>query len=134
MAAQKGRDVVLKTGTAAGGTAIAGLRMTSFRVNGEAVDVTTKDSLGVRELLAGAGVSSVSITANGIVSDNDDLLTLAGYAKAMSLNTFGVVFGDGDKIDGSWQITSFEAGGGYNDAQSFSLTLESSGTVTFTTV
>ena len=38
---------------------VAGLRTTQLSVNGEAVNVTTKDSGGWRALLSGAGVRSV---------------------------------------------------------------------------
>jgi len=134
MAAQTGRSMLLKSGTAAAGTTIAALRETSFAINGTPVDVTNKDSGGYRELLAGAGVTSVSISASGVVTDNDDMMTLIGYAKARTLNTFGMVFGDGDKLDGSWQITAYSVSGGFDNEQTFSATFESSGEITFTTV
>ena len=126
--------MLLKLGTAAAGTTIAACRETSLTINGEAVDVTNKDSGGYRELLAAAGNVSVSISVSGVFTDNDDQMTLAGYAYARSLNTFGMLFGDGDKADGDWQITSWSVSGGHNNEQTFSCTFESSGQITFTTV
>ncbi len=132
MAAQKGRDFLLKVGTASGGTTVAGMRTTSLTVNGETVDVTNKDSAGARTLLAGAGVSSMSLSAAGILSGSAQATTLLGYSLDRSLNAFGIIFDNGDAIDGSFQVTQYQAGGEYNKEQTFSITLESSGALTVT--
>lgn len=132
MAAQVGRLAEIRFGV--GGTKIAYVRTVTARVNGEAVDVTTKDDAGARTLLAGAGVYSASFNVAGMVSDNDDLNTLRDYSIARSLNIFEFYYADGDKMSASFQVTNWEAGGGYNDAQGFSCTLESSGAITTTTV
>ena len=63
MSAEKGSAFLLKVGD--GGAppvfaTVAGMRTTQLSVNGEAVNVTSKDSGGWRELLSGAGVRSVS--------------------------------------------------------------------------
>ena len=69
MAIENGSAFLLKIGDGAAPPAyatVAGLRTTQLSVNGEAVNVTTKDSGGWRELLSGAGVRSVSVSAAGI--------------------------------------------------------------------
>lgn len=125
--------MVLKLGGAGtSGTTIGQLLTTSFTMNGEAVDVTNKDSAGVRTLLAGAGVASLSISAEGYLDGTTTVGTLAGYVPAMSLNTYGLEFNSTDTIVGSFQLTSFGASGGHNDAQRYTLTLESSGAWTTT--
>ena len=63
MAIEKGSAFLLKVGN--GGSpptyqTVAGLRTTQLSVNGDPVNVTSKDSGGWRELLSGAGVRSVS--------------------------------------------------------------------------
>ena len=66
MAAQKGKDLLLKVDTTGAGafTTVAGLRSRTFAVNAETVDVTHTESAGQwRELLSGAGVRSVSVSA-----------------------------------------------------------------------
>ncbi|MGH6719747.1 MAG: phage major tail protein, TP901-1 family, partial [Alphaproteobacteria bacterium] len=99
MAAQKGRLFLLKQGTAAAGTTIAGLRATRFRVNQDTVDATTKDSSNQwRELLAQAGVRALTIEAAGIFQDAAVEETVRGYAFAGTANPFGLVFENGDKI------------------------------------
>lgn len=134
MAAQKGRSFTLKDGTATGGTTIAAMKVTGFTVNGEAVDVTTKDSAGARTLLAAAGKYSISVTAQGLLDGNAQATTFINRVIAQSIDTYGIVFDNGDKIDGSWQMTSFQSEGTEGDAQNYSMTLESSGAMTVTAV
>ena len=70
MAAQKGLDMLLKINTSGSSYAtVGGLRSTSITLNDESVDVTSKDSLGHRALLAGGGMNSVSISASGVFTD-----------------------------------------------------------------
>jgi len=130
MAAMLGRSFTLKVGV--GGTAVAAMRSTSFTVNGETVDVTTKDSAGMRELLATGGVSSMSISASGILSANAQATDFVAAAVARTLATYEITFDNGDKISGSFQVTSFQASGEYNGEQTYSISLESSGTLTVT--
>lgn len=134
MAAKKGYSFLLKHGTASGGTTLAGLRDTSIRINNELVDVTTKTHAGKRTLLEGAGITSMTITANGVFEDDSAWDTIHGYAVNNSLNAMAIVDGDGNTYEGSFQVTNFESSGSYNGAQMYSLTLESSGTVTYTNV
>ena len=66
MAIENGSAFLLKIGDGEVPPAyrtVAGLRTTQMSVNGEAVNVTTKDSGGWRALLSGAGVRSVSVSA-----------------------------------------------------------------------
>ena len=59
MGAEKGSAFLLKIGNGLAPPAyltVAGMRTTQLSVNGEPVNVTTKDSGGWRELLSGAGV------------------------------------------------------------------------------
>ena len=64
MAAQKGSAMLLKVDISGTATTVAGLRSTSISMNDEAVDVTTKDSSGLRQLLAGGGVQSFSASGS----------------------------------------------------------------------
>jgi TP901-1 family phage major tail protein len=59
MAVEKGSAFLLKIGNGQSPLAystLAGLRTTQISVNGEAVNITSKDSGGWRDLLPGAGV------------------------------------------------------------------------------
>ena len=128
MAAEKGLEFVLKLS----GTAIAGMRTTSMNLNGEEVDVTTKDSTSQwRELLAGAGVVTMSISAAGVFQDNSNLATVRGYVSARSLNSFVLQFESGDTFTGSFQVTTMEFAGEHNGELTYNISLESSGVITF---
>lgn len=132
MAYQKGRLFLLKLGADGSGGTVAGLTENGFTINNEPVEVTNKDSGGWRTLLEGAGTQAVTISASGRASDGATYETLKGYAEANSINAFQLIGPDNDAVSGSFQITSFQEQGSHNDALTFSVTLESSGTITFT--
>lgn len=132
MTAKAGKDFLLKDGTGTGAVTVAAMRTTSFSIEGEAVDVTTKDSAGFRELLSGAGVTSMTVQAAGVLKAGTGLDTLLTRVRDKSVDLYTLNFGGADKIEGSFQITSFEASGEYNGEQTYSATLESSGSFTFT--
>ena len=73
MAAQKGKDILLKIGDGATPevfTTVAGLRARTISLNAKSVDATDSDSTGRwRELLAGAGVRQASVSGSGILRD-----------------------------------------------------------------
>ena len=78
MAAQKGSAFLLKDNSTGTPATIGGLRSTSMSINGEMVDITTKDTavfvsggsdIG-RTLLAGAGIRSMSVSASGVFTDS----------------------------------------------------------------
>jgi hypothetical protein len=73
LAAQKGKDILLKIDNGSGSfQTIAGLRTKRLALNSDSVDITHSESVGRwRELLAGAGVRKASIAGTGIFKDAD---------------------------------------------------------------
>jgi len=137
MAAEKGRAFLIKRGdgtTVEVFTTIAGLRSTSLTINNEMVDITSKDSAGVRTLLADAGVASVTVSGSGIFTDSATEILIQTSAIAMSLDNYEIIFESGDKFSGAYQVTSLERAGEHNGEVTYSLTLESSGAITFAAV
>lgn len=132
MAAEAGRNFLLKTGTATAAVTIAAQQETSVSINGEIVDITTKDDAGMRTLLAAGGKASVSIQASGILVATDGHATLRAAAKARTLATYTLVYDSGDTLQGVFQVTKYDASGSEGDASKFSITLESSGDFTLT--
>ena len=138
MAAQKGSALLLKIGATASGSAasdtyttIGGLRSTSISLNQETIDVTTKDSANARELLADAGVESVSISGSGVFTDVASEQTLQAAFGGANIPNFEIVLPDLGTYQGKFQITTLEYAGEYNGEMTYSITLESSGAVTF---
>ncbi len=73
MAGQKGRDVLIKIGDGGGTevfTTVAGIRAKTISLNARAVDGTSGESPSAwRELIAGAGVKSASVSGAGVFKD-----------------------------------------------------------------
>jgi TP901-1 family phage major tail protein len=131
MAADTGRNFLLKMGTGTAAVTVAAMRTTSFSVNGETVDVSTKDSAGFRDLLGSAGLSSLQIQAAGVLSGSTTSNVFAARAKAKSIDPYTLLWdGTAGTLSGNFQCPSFGANGEYNGAQEYNLTLESSGSWT----
>ena len=132
MSAQKGSAFLLKVGN--GGTplayaTVAGLRTTQLSVNGEAVNVTSKDSGGWRELLSGAGVRSVSVAGSGIFTGSAAEVRLKGNALAGLIDDYELSFEGGERMRGRFLVTRLDYAGDYNGERTYTLSLESSGAV-----
>lgn len=132
MAMEKGSAFLLKIGNGAAVpvfSTIAGLRTTNLSINGEAVNVTTKDSGGWRELLSGAGVRSVSVAAAGIFTGSASETRAQANALAGAIDDYELVFESGAKLTGKFLIARLDHSGDYNGERSYTLALESSGAV-----
>ena len=122
MAAGKGSSFLLKDNSTGTPATIGGLRSTSMTINGEAVDITTKDSNAfissgndkARDLLQGGGVRSMSITASGVFTDSSTENILRGFAFDGAIQNYDLIFSDGSKISGAFLITSYERAGEFN--------------------
>jgi len=137
MAAEKGRAFLLKIGDGGGPeifTVVGGMRSTSIRINNEMVDVTNKTSGGWREILSGAGIRHISLSGSGIFTDSASETALQAKALASSVDNYEVVFESGAKFSGAFQVTSLEYAGDYNGERTYSISLESSGMVSFANV
>jgi TP901-1 family phage major tail protein len=132
MAAQKGREVLLKIDISGTKTTVGGIRSNSINLNDSMVDITDQASTGrFRELLAAAGVKTVSISGSGVFKDStaeNAILTnwINGTIPAWDL----VVPGLGT-FTGPFQITQLQINGGHDGEVQFSCSLESGGEITF---
>jgi TP901-1 family phage major tail protein len=134
MAAQKGKDLLLKLDSDGSGTyvTVAGLRSRSIALNAETVDVTHAESAGQwRELLAGAGARHARITGAGIFRDAASDATVRQYVFDGTIRDWQVVIPDFGTITGAFQITSLEFTGRHDGELAFELSLDSAGELTF---
>lgn len=132
MGIENGSAFLLKIGNGAAPptfATVAGLRTTQLSVNGEAVNVTTKDSGGWRELLSGAGVRSVSVSAAGIFTGSAAEARLRGHALAGLIDEYELSFESGERMRGRFLVTRLDYAGDYNGERNYTLSLESSGAV-----
>jgi TP901-1 family phage major tail protein len=137
MAAQKGRDLLLKvdaTGTGSYQT-VAGLRASTLSFNADAVDATSQESAGAwRELLAGAGLKTAGLRGQGIFKDAASDATVRGYFFASTIVNWQAVIPDFGIVQGPFLITALEFAGRHDGEVTFDIALESAGALTFTGV
>ena len=132
MTAQKGSAFLLKIGDGATPPAyrtVAGLRTTQMSINGDTVVVTHKESGGWRELLSGAGVRSVSVSASGIFLGSEAETAIRANALAGLVDAYELSFEDGAKLRGRFLVQRLDYSGDFNGERNYAVTLESSGPV-----
>lgn len=139
MAAQKGKDVLLKIsddGTS-GGTmvTVAGIRTAGVTFNGSAADISSADSSGRwRELLADTGLRSFSLSGSGVFDDDAAVEDMRGHfmGATESLAYAQIIIPDWGTIECAVHINSFSLTGEHEEAVAFEVSMESAGAVTWT--
>lgn len=132
MPAEKGSAFLLKVGdggTPASYETVAGLRTTQMSINGDAVNITNKGSGGWRDLLSGAGVRSVSVSAAGIFTGSAAEILLRDMALNGIIAGYELSFESGERMQGDFLITRLDYAGDFNGERSYTISLESSGAV-----
>lgn len=122
MAEILGRKVTVSVG----GTVVATARTTSMTVNNEPVNITSAGDDGIRRLMDEPGEKSIEITLDGLY----DGASLYDLAQGASLLTEVVLTYAGYTLTGDFFLSSYNEGQPYNEAVTFSATLQSSGAVT----
>ena len=138
MGVSAGRDLLLKYETTLGGgsySTLGGLQAKTFTLESSVIEITNHGSNEYREILDGAGVKSMKVSGSGIY--NADSATLENLETAMmsgTMRNFHVIdtSTSGRTYQALFKIASFERGGEHNGAQNYSISLESSGTITIT--
>ena len=137
MGAQSGRDLLIKVDMTGAGdfSTVAGLRATRISFNAESVDVTTLESRGRwRELLAGAGVRSASLSGSGVFRDEStDERARQIFFEGLTPR-FRVIIPDFGVVEGPFQLTAIEYAGSYNGEATYELSLASAGALEFATI
>lgn len=132
MAAQRGRDLLLKLRVGQAFETIAGLRATRIALSAGVAEATTAESPGRwRELLAGAGTQAIAISGAGVFKDAGSDAALrdaffAGAAPAMQ-----IVIPDFGVLEGPFLVTGLEYAGRHDGEATYEVSLESAGPVGF---
>jgi TP901-1 family phage major tail protein len=137
MVAQSGKDLLIKVDLTGGGQfeTLAGLRAQRISFNAESVDVTNLESQGGwRQLLAGAGVRSATITGSGVFSDDDTDARARDIFFNGETPAFQVVIPDFGIVEGPFQVTSLEYAGSYDGEATYEMSMSSAGALTFTAI
>lgn len=135
MSGQKGRDVLIKIGD--GGTpeafiTVAGIRAKTISLNARTVDGTSGESPEAwRELIAGAGVKSASVSGAGVFKDAapDALIQQAFFTQAVK--AFQLVIPDFGVLEGPFLVEALDYSGDHDGEAAFAITLASAGALSF---
>jgi predicted secreted protein len=93
------------------------------------VVITNRDSGGWRELLSGAGIRQVSVSAAGIFLGSAAEDQIRTNVLAGTIDDYELSFEDGAKMRGRFLVQRLDYSGDYNGERNYSLVLESSGQV-----
>lgn len=135
MSAQNGKDLLIKMDVSGAGQfeTLAGLRASRIAFNAERVDVTSLESQGGwRELLAGAGVKSASLTGAGVFKDAQTDAKAREVFFNAQMPDFQVVIPDFGTVEGPFQLTAIEYAGNHDGEATYELSLASAGALSFT--
>lgn len=136
MAKYAGNDLTFHLGTGSPTVTYAlvgGASAHTYTLTNSNVDTTDKDSSRWGESLP-FGRRQISFSFNGFVSDNTQFAGVVTAAEA-DTNILSKIFYGGNKVvTATFHIDSFEITGESEGAQTFSISLTSSGTPTFGTV
>lgn len=137
MTAQNGKDLLIKIDMDGLGTyqTLAGLRASRISFNSQTVDATSLESSGGwRELLAGGGVKSASISGSGIFRDETTDERARQIFFDGAIPQFQVIIPDFGIVEGGFQITSIEYSGQYDGEATYELSMSSASALTFTAI
>lgn len=126
MAAFAGRKATITKGA----TAIAAIRTRTVTINNEPIDITSDDDNGFRTLLELPGTKTLDMSIEGVAKDAVLLTSVMSTTDIME--SISILFPTIGTIAGDFVVTSFEVGAPYNEAATFSASLQSSGAFTFT--
>jgi TP901-1 family phage major tail protein len=135
MAAQRGKDILLKIGDGEdpeGFVTVAGLRARTISLNARAVDATDGDSAGRwRELLAGAGVKQAPVSGAGIFRDAASDAMIREVFFAQTARTWRLIVPDFGTLEGPFLVAALEYAGEHEGEATWALTLASAGEIAF---
>jgi len=139
MAKQLGRALLVKIGDGEASEVfsnLCGLNSKSLTINNSSIDVTTPDCTSPEGALwteTLAGLKNVSASGDGFFEDSTAEARMNTVAMAAdNVANFQVVVPDFGTYAGAFRLTSVEYGGETEGGVTCSLSLESTGVVTFT--
>ncbi|MEY9375960.1 TP901-1 family phage major tail protein [Rhizobium leguminosarum] len=111
---------------------VGGARELTLTINNEPVDITNSDDAGIRKLLEGAGVNSISIKLQGVYVEDAAAAAIRVDASTNAHRSYQFVMPGAvtKTYQGSFMMASYEEAGSYNGAATYNITLESAGAVT----
>ena len=135
MGANVGRELLVKKNS----TVIAGIRTATLDWSGESIDVTTGEDAGVRLLLEASAQEQIDMPIEGIMKEEELRDLTIGASADRILTDIEIEWPITDPanstpatLTGNFRLSSYSEGAPYNEAITFSGTLESSGPFVYT--
>ena len=135
MAAQSGKDMLLKLDQTGSGSflTVAGLRTKQLAFNAASVDTTDAESAGRwRELLQGGGIKRAAVSGSGIFKDKTSDAQVRELFFGGTIRNWQLILPDFGTVEGPFQIVALEFSGNHAGEVTFELALESAGEIGFT--
>ena len=115
------------------GSKVAGIRNLSYNYSFEGIDISSADDNGRRKFLSGeAGNETLDFNLEGISKDAIFRAIALNPAVSKMLTDITVFLEEGDSVTGDFLFGNFSETGSYNEAITFTGTLQSSGDWTYT--
>jgi predicted secreted protein len=135
MATQRGDDVILKIGN--GGTPetfsiLGGLLGTELTLSHPVLDTTSCGTGAWQSLASDAGKLSLRIQGTGRVTHSAAEILLRQTALGTQPRQYQLQFGNGDTVQGIFQLSRYHRSGMHRAEETYGFTLESAGTVIYT--
>jgi len=110
---------------------LGGLRSKTFAFASEAIDITNQDSDEYKKILNSAGIRSFNVSGSGVYTNEDVFQDVFTKARANELVCLMLIDVKALRVfEGCFKITSLEVGGDYDAESNYSISAESSGTLT----
>ena len=137
MTAQKGKDILIKILTSLEDQpkayeTMAGLRAHNISLNTTSVDVSNaSQSHQWRELLAGAGIQTMSVSGEGVFRDGNADEKIRSEFINGTISEWLIHIPSFYDVSGKFQVTGLEYAGEYDGEVTWRMSLESAGELTF---
>lgn len=106
-------------------------RSKTITLGSESIDVTSDGDDGFRTLLSDPAQRSIDMSLEGVLRQDDFVGQFLDPSNTTFLEDYTLVFPGIGSVTGDFFLSNFELGAPYNEATTFTTTLESSGEWTF---
>lgn len=134
MAAQKGREVLIKRDSGGGVfVLIGGIRQKSMSLNDQSTDVSDSESPGRwRELLTNTNIRSMSMSGSGVFKDSASEAGVLADKLAGTVTDYQFVMPGLGTFEGPFVCEQLQYQGQHEGEAQYSFSWESAGEITFT--
>lgn len=137
MSGNAGKDLLLKVEDSPGAgtyTTLGGLRSKTFEMSATVIESTNHGSNQYKEILDGAGIRAFTMSGEGIYNSAATLTLVETACLDQTLTRFQIVdaTSGGRTYTGLFKIASVSREASFDAEQTYSISLESSGSITIT--